>query len=111
MKLKNILVGLEGLKAKGDLEKEILGIDSNSKNIKDGFMFVAIKGFSVDGHNFIEEAIKNGATVVVIEKGFDLKSIQFPKDITIIVTKDTREFLAISASNFYNNQENSNLLE
>ena len=103
MKLKNILVGLEGLKAKGDLEKEILGIDSNSKKIKDGYMFVAIKGFSVDGHNFIEEAIKNGATAIVVEQGFDLKTIQIPKDGAIIVAKDTREFLAISASNFYNN--------
>ena len=103
MKLKNILIGLEGLKAKGDLDKEILGIDSNSKNIKNGFMFVAIKGYSVDGHNFIEEAIKNGAIVVVIEEGFDIKSIKFSENVTIIVSKDTREFLAISASNFYDN--------
>ena len=44
MKLKNILIGLEGLKAKGDLEKEINGIESDSRNVKDGFMFVAIKG-------------------------------------------------------------------
>ena len=103
MKLKSILIGLEGLKVKGDLDKEILGIDSNSRNIKDGFVFVAIKGFSVDGHDFIKEAIKNGATAVVIEEGFDLKSIEFPENVTIILAKDTREFLAISASNYYNN--------
>ena len=54
MKLKNILIGLEGLKAKGNLDLEINGIESNSKNIKEGFMFVAIKGFSVDGHEFIK---------------------------------------------------------
>ena len=53
MKLKNILVGLDGLKAKGELDKEIKGIESNSTNIKKGFMFVAIKGYSVDGHDFI----------------------------------------------------------
>ena len=103
MKLKNILVGLEGLKAKGEIEKEIKGIESNSKNIKKDFMFVAIKGFSVDGHEFIEEAIEKGATVIVVEEGFNLKSVKFPEDITIIVSKNTREFLAISASNFYNN--------
>ena len=100
MKLKNLLVGLEGLKAKGDLDKEIIGIESNSKNIKEGFMFVAIKGFSVDGHEFIKEAIENGATVVAIEEGFDLKSIKFPEDVTVILAKNTRELLAISASNF-----------
>ena len=103
MKLKNILIGLEGLKAKGDLDKEIKGIESNSKNIKEGFMFVAIKGFSVDGHEFINEAIENGATVVVLEEGFELKSIKIPKDVTVILSKNTREFLAISASNFYGN--------
>ena len=103
MKLKNILVGLEGLKARGELDKEILGIDSNSKNIKSGYMFVAIKGFSVDGHDFINEAINNGATVVAVEEEFDLKSIDFPKDVTIIVVDNTRELLAITASNFYDN--------
>ena len=103
MKLKNILIGLEGLKAKGNLDLEINGIESNSKNIKEGFMFVAIKGFSVDGHEFINEAIENGATVVVLEEGFELKSIKIPEDVTVILSKDTREFLAISASNFYGN--------
>ena len=103
MKLKNILVGLEGLKAKGELDKEIKGIESNSKNIKKDFMFVAIKGFSVDGHEYIEEAIENGATVIVVEEGFNLKSMKIPEDITVIVAKNTREFLAISASNFYDN--------
>ena len=69
MKLKNILVGLEGLKAKGELDKEIKGIESNSANIKKGFVFVAIKGYSVDGHDFIQEAIEKGATTVVVEGG------------------------------------------
>lgn len=103
MKLKNMLVGLEGLKAKGELDKEIKGIESNSKNIKKGYMFVAIKGFSVDGHEFIEEAIDNGATVVVAQEGVKLKSINFPEEVTVIIAKDTREVLAISASNFYKN--------
>ena len=103
MKLKNILVGMEGLKAKGDLDKEIKGIESNSKNIKKGFMFIAIKGYNVDGHEFIKEAIENGASVIVVEEGFNLKSIKFPEDVTVIMATNTREVLAISASNFYNN--------
>ena len=103
MKLKNILIGLEDLKAKGDLDIEIKGIDSNSKNIKDGYMFVAIKGFTVDGHEYIESAIENGATAIVVEEGFNLKSIKFPEGITIILAKNTREFLAIASSNFYGN--------
>lgn len=42
MELKKILVGLEGLKAKGSLDVDVKHLDSNSKNIKDGDMFVAI---------------------------------------------------------------------
>ena len=61
MKLKNILQGLENLKLKGDLDLEIEGIESNSKNVKPGFLFIAIKGFSVDGHKYINNAIENGA--------------------------------------------------
>ena len=85
MNLKNIMVGLKGLKAKGNLEQEIIGIESNSKNVKNGYLFVAVKGFNVDGHDFIESAIENGATAIAVEEGFDLKSVKFPKDMTIII--------------------------
>ena len=64
MNLKNILDGIEGLKAKGELDLEIEGIESNSKKIEKGFLFVAIKGFTVDGHEFIGSAIENGAVAV-----------------------------------------------
>ena len=103
MKLKNILVGLKGLKARGDIEKEINGIENNSEKVENGFLFVAIKGFSVDGHDFIESAIQKGATAIAVEEGFDLKSVQIPNEITIIVAPNTRELLAIASSNFYGN--------
>ena len=101
MKLKEMLVGLEGLRAKGDLEIEIKGLESNSKNIKEGYLFVAIKGFSVDGHKYIESAIANGATAVMVQEDCDLKAIKIPEDVTIVMAKDTREALAITANNFY----------
>ena len=101
MNLKTVLSGMKGLKAKGDLEQEIVGIESNSQNVKQGYMFVAIKGFSVDGHTFIGDAIKNGATVIVVEEGFDLKSVKFEKDTTVIMSPNTREFLALASNNFY----------
>ena len=101
MKLKEMLVGLEGLRAKGDLEIEIKGLESNSKNIKEGYLFVAIKGFSVDGHKYIESAIANGATAVMVQEDCDLKTIKIPENVTIVMAKDTREALAITANNFY----------
>ena len=103
MNLKNILNGIDGLKAKGELDLEIEGIESNSKNIKKGFLFVAIKGFNVDGHNFIPQALENGAVAVVVDSSCDIKSLNIPNEITLIVSHNTREFLGLASSNFYLN--------
>ena len=103
MKLEKILQGLTDLKLRGDLNTEISGIESNSKNVKPGFLFIAIKGFSVDGHKYIESAIENGATAVMVQEGCDLKALNIPNDITIVMAKDTRYALAICSSNFYGN--------
>ena len=103
MKLKEMLIGLEGLKVKGDLDIDIKGVESNSKNVEEGFLFVAIKGFKVDGHKFIDSAIENGATAIIIEEGCDLKQIKNLDNIVVVMAKDTREALAIVSSNFYGN--------
>ena len=103
MELKKILVGIDGLKAKGNLDIDVTGIDSNSKNIKPGNMFIAIKGFSTDGHTYINDAIKSGANVVMLQEGCDLKTIKIPADVTVIMAKDTRQALAICSCNFYGN--------
>ena len=103
MKLEKILQGLTELKLRGNLNTEISGLESNSKNVKPGFLFIAIKGFSVDGHKYIESAIENGATAVMVQEGCDLKALNIPNDITIVMAKDTRYALAICSSNFYGN--------
>ena len=103
MKLSKILVGLENLKAKGDLDIDITGLESNSKNVKEGYLFIAIKGFSVDGHDYINNAIEAGAKAVMVQEGCDLKKIKLPSDVTLIMAKDTRHALAICSCNFYNN--------
>ena len=103
MNLKNILIGIDGIKAKGNIDIEINGIDSNSKNIKPGYMFIAISGFSSDGHDFIQNAIDNGASVIVAENTDKVKKANIPDDITLIISENTRKFLALSSCNFYNN--------
>src|SRR5574344_85438 len=103
MELKKLLLGVEGIKAKGNLDLDIEGIEKNSKEVKQGYMFVAIKGFTVDGHKFIESAIKNGAIAIMVEEGCDLKSFKIPETVTILMVKNTREALAICSANFYGN--------
>lgn len=103
MNLKETLIGLEGLKAKGDLDIDITGIESKSENIQKGNMFVAIKGSEVDGHDYIDEAIQNGAKAILIEEGCDVKKIKIQEGITIVMAPNTRIALAYTASNFYGN--------
>ena len=68
MNLKNIIAGIEGLKAKGNLDVEVNNISTDSRNIKQGDMFIAIKGFDTDGHKYIQSAIQNGAKVILIDE-------------------------------------------
>ena len=103
MKLKDLLIGLSGLKARGDLEITIKGISFNSNKVQEGDLFVAIKGFEEDGHKFINEAIEKGTVAILIEEGCDLKSFKVKEDTTVVMAKDTREALAIVSCNFYKN--------
>ena len=103
MELKKILSGLDGLKAKGNLDLDIKSLESDSRKIGKNGMFVAIKGFDTDGHEYINNAIENGAVAVMVDAGTDLKKLKLPEDVTVIVAPDTRYSLAIVASNFYKN--------
>ena len=104
MELKKILAKLEGLKVRGDIDLKVKNIASDSKSIKEGDMFVAIKGFDMDGESFIMEAIENGAKVIMAQTDIDKKILkEIPKDITIVLTEDTRKALAVCACNLYSN--------
>ena len=63
----------------------MLNIKTNSKLVKPGDTFVAIKGLTRDGHDYIEDAIKNGATSVICEHG--------SYDVETVVVDDTSKFL------------------
>ena len=52
-------------------EKVFSGIKINSKEIKKGNIFLALKGEKEDGHSYINEAIKNGATGIISEKALN----------------------------------------
>lgn len=101
MNLKEILLGIEGIKAKGNMELDITNVDSDSRNIQVDGMFVAVHGFETDGVAYIQDAIKNGAKVVMVQEDTDLKTLAIPEEVTLIVVPDTRKALAICACNFY----------
>jgi len=79
--------------------KKIEGITSNSKNVKKGFVFVAIKGSRQDGTRFINEAVSNGASLVVVEDKKD--TLNVPREAKVLQTKNCRKFLAREVNKFY----------
>nr|MCR5185711.1 UDP-N-acetylmuramoyl-L-alanyl-D-glutamate--2,6-diaminopimelate ligase [Clostridia bacterium] len=70
-------------------------------------LFIAIKGFETDGHEYIQKAIDNGAVAVMIQEGYDYKKIAKNDNITILLVPNTRIAEAICASNFYKNPQKS----
>lgn len=67
-KLSQLIKEVNVLESIGNLEIDINGIEYNSKKVKEGSIFVAIKGFLKDGAEFIEEAVERGAVGVILEK-------------------------------------------
>lgn len=80
----------------GEMNKEIKGINHDSRKIEAGDIFIAQKGFKVDGHKYIGEAIKNGAIAILLE---DYK--EAIEGLTIIKVKDSTDALAWFSRNFY----------
>ncbi|MCR4852431.1 MAG: UDP-N-acetylmuramoyl-L-alanyl-D-glutamate--2,6-diaminopimelate ligase [Prevotella sp.] len=67
MKLNELLKNIKPLQIVGDADVEVKGIHIDSRQIADGFLFVAMKGTQVDGHRFIGKAIELGAKSVLCE--------------------------------------------
>lgn len=103
MELKTILQGIEGIKAKGDLSIDVKDITNDSRKVKKGSMFIAVKGFETDGHKYIDDVIAKEPSAIMVQEGADLKKLAKLEDITILVVPDTRIALAIVSSNFYDN--------
>ena len=80
---------------------DITGVSMNSKSIDQGNIFVAIKGLSSDGHDFIDQAINSGASAIVTN-GCDLGPLSVPQ----IEVDDTRKALSAIAAEYYGRPSN-----
>lgn len=95
MKLKEILQSID-CKIIGDVELEVKDIQFDSRKVTKGTLFVAQRGTKVDGHDFIDKAVEQGAVAVVCEKQPASHYQQ-----SIIVVNDSSEALGLMADNFY----------
>ena len=94
MKLGDILKGIEILECRADTELEISGICHDSRLIRPGELFVAVSGFSVDGHRYIGKAVCGGAAAVLCEKAPE-------QNIPYVRVRNARQALAAAGANWY----------
>jgi UDP-N-acetylmuramoyl-L-alanyl-D-glutamate--2,6-diaminopimelate ligase len=102
MLLADLLKGIEYTVITGAIEIDIKGIAYDSRQVEPGYLFVCISGFKTDGHLYIDQAIKNGARAILIEKAIDQTD-----GATIIMTANNRKALALLVSNFYGRPSHS----
>ena len=84
MKLSELLENIDVLDIKGVTDMNISGITFNSKEVKPGYLFVCIKGFTTDGHSFARNAIDAGAVAILAEHFID------GIEASTVVVEDTR---------------------
>jgi UDP-N-acetylmuramoyl-L-alanyl-D-glutamate--2,6-diaminopimelate ligase len=97
MKLGRLLESMPDYDLDGDKDLEITGIAYDSRNVTEGYLFVAIKGYSVDGHSFLNEAARRGAAALVGEHFEGLNS-----GIPRARVPDSRDALSRISARFYN---------
>lgn len=99
MKVIDVLKNVNYSDVSGNVHSEVMGLTSNSEEVRKGYMFCAIKGTNFDGHGFIGSAIQKGATSILAE---DMPE-HVQKDVTYVKVKNTRENAPFIASNYYHN--------
>ncbi|MFI5321928.1 MAG: UDP-N-acetylmuramoyl-L-alanyl-D-glutamate--2,6-diaminopimelate ligase [Thermodesulfobacteriota bacterium] len=97
MILREIIKGINIKKFDGYDGLGISGVSIDSNRVKEGYLFIALKGEKTDGHRYIESAFRNGAKAFLVE---DQPEKTYP-GVSIIEVGDSRESLARVAANFY----------
>ena len=96
MKLQDILKSLCPYEISNPIDQiDIKGIKYDSRDVKQGDLFICVSGFKTDGHLYAETAVKQGAVALLVERYID------GLDVTQIKVKDTRDVMALVAARFY----------
>lgn len=93
MKLSELVKDVKIISLTGG-DTEISGVCYDSRNVKAGDVFVAVKGFAVDGHKYIDSAVKAGAAAVICREKPEI-------DIPCVLTDDSRRALALVSCEFF----------
>ena len=98
MKLAEICEELTYTCLQGEMEKEISDIIYDSRKVEKDTVFVCMVGAVVDGHDFVEDAVKKGAAALVVEHAV---GTDIPENCTVLQVEDARYALAIMSAAFF----------
>ncbi|PLX93800.1 MAG: UDP-N-acetylmuramoyl-L-alanyl-D-glutamate--2,6-diaminopimelate ligase [Desulfuromonas sp.] len=96
MQLADLIADITGLTPSGPTTVEVCALCVDSRQVKPGSLFFALKGVAADGHDFIEEALAAGASVICSQR-----PVTLPVGVTGIVADDGRLALAQLAARFF----------
>lgn len=102
MKLEKIMKELDCFLLQGSTNLNISNLYFDSRKVKENGVFFCLLGETVDGHDYMEEALINGAKVFIVE---DMSKIAplYQKDVTILLVEDTKDALAKMSAEFFDN--------
>ncbi|MDP3002905.1 MAG: UDP-N-acetylmuramoyl-L-alanyl-D-glutamate--2,6-diaminopimelate ligase [Bacteroidales bacterium] len=103
MQIEEILKGIDIISLTGERKTIISNIEFDSRKVTGGSLFVAVKGYKSDGHDFINAAVASGASAVICE----ILPENQDKSICWIKTGDSARALGFAASNFFGNPSSS----
>lgn len=95
--LKNLLKGFDIIDVKNLTKNKLKGLAYDSRDVKPGYIFFALKGIHTDGHEYIDKAINNGASVIFHSDELP----EYSSDISYVKVKDTRYVMSPVSSAFY----------
>lgn len=97
--LHTILSGIQPIALKGDGHTLIDGLSIDSRKVENGFLYAAMKGTQIDGHQYINAAIQNGAVAIVHSDSLG----EFHDNVVYIQVTDVADTIGKMAANFYEN--------
>ncbi|WML43611.1 UDP-N-acetylmuramoyl-L-alanyl-D-glutamate--2,6-diaminopimelate ligase [Neobacillus sp. PS3-40] len=96
MRLQELLNHLHPLIPFSGENPEITSVENDNRKVQSGSLFICIKGYTVDGHDFADAAVEKGAVAILAEH-------PLPLNVPVFVVKDTKRAMAVIAAGFYEN--------
>ncbi len=97
-KIGDLVRGIEYVLDAGTLDAEISAVAFDSRECSPGTLFFCIPGFTVDGHEFVSEALARGASALVVSR-----AVEVPAGVTVIVVPDPRYAMGVMSAAFFDN--------